>query len=216
MKKLSLLFTACLILCTTACKKDTKKTEVEAQTTSETSTNTSSTTKASKANTGANGSLTSRDPKSVEKRKVKVTMEPKSSSTVKGNVVFNQENGIVSMVALFSGLSEGSHAIHLHEKADCSSDDGKSSGGHWNPTGTPHGKWGDEKGFHKGDIGNFTVNNKGQGTLTFSTDEWCIGCDDPARNILGKAIIVHQGTDDYTSQPTGAAGGRVSCGGIIE
>jgi len=160
--------------------------------------------------------MTSRDPKSVAKKKVKVSLEPKSGSNVKGNVVFNQENGIVSMVALFSGLTEGSHAIHLHEKADCSSDDGKSSGGHWNPTGAPHGKWGDEKGFHKGDIGNFTVNDKGQGTLTFSTDEWCIGCDDPARNILGKAIIVHQGTDDFTSQPTGAAGGRVSCGGIIE
>lgn len=213
MKKIAVLFTALLLLSTIACKKDTKKTDAETQTATETST---STTEASKPNAEASGSMTSRDPKSVAKKKVKVVMEPKSGSNVKGNVVFNQQNGIVSMVALFSGLSEGSHAIHLHETADCSSDDGKSSGGHWNPTGTPHGKWGDEKGFHKGDIGNFTVNAKGQGTLTFSTDEWCIGCDDPTRNILGKAIIVHQGTDDFTSQPTGAAGGRVSCGGIIE
>ena len=49
-----------------------------------------------------------------------------------------------------------------------------------------------------------------------STDQWCIGCDDPAKNILGKAVIVHQGEDDLTSQPSGAAGARVSCGGIIE
>jgi len=27
---------------------------------------------------------------------------------------------------------------------------------------------------------------------------------------------VHQGVDDFTSQPSGAAGKRVSCGGIIE
>ncbi|NNF81525.1 MAG: superoxide dismutase family protein, partial [Flavobacteriaceae bacterium] len=31
-----------------------------------------------------------------------------------------------------------------------------------------------------------------------------------------KAIIIHEGSDDFTTQPTGAAGGRVSCGGIIE
>jgi len=49
-----------------------------------------------------------------------------------------------------------------------------------------------------------------------STDQWCIGCDDPAKNILGKAVIVHQGEDDLISQPSGAAGARVSCGGIIE
>ena len=36
------------------------------------------------------------------------------------------------------------------------------------------------------------------------------------KNILGKAIIVHQGIDDFISQPSGAAGSRISCGGIIE
>mgnify|MGYP000910931449 CR=1 FL=1 len=50
----------------------------------------------------------------------------------------------------------------------------------------------------------------------FSTDQWCIGCGDENKDILGKAIIVHQGTDDFTSQPSGAAGARVSCAGIIE
>jgi Cu-Zn family superoxide dismutase len=33
---------------------------------------------------------------------------------------------------------------------------------------------------------------------------------------MGKAIIVHQGEDDLTSQPSGAAGSRISCAGIIE
>ena len=204
MKKLTVLFAALLLITTVACKKDKKETTTESE-----SVETTTTTKSSENSTAKN-------PNSMEKKKVKVTMEAKSGSTVKGNAVFNQESGVVSMVALFSGLSQGTHAIHLHEKADCSSDDGTSSGGHWNPTGTPHGKWGDDKGYHKGDIGNFTVNEKGNGTLTFSTDEWCIGCGDEKKDILGKAIIVHQGTDDFTSQPSGAAGGRISCGGIIE
>lgn len=149
-------------------------------------------------------------------RKVAMSLDSKSGSNVKGNVVFKQELGVVTMIAVLEGLSPGEHAIHIHEKADCTSDDGKSSGGHWNPTGQPHGKWGDEAGYHKGDIGNFIANDKGRATITKITDEWCIGCGDETKDILGKAIIVHQGIDDYKSQPSGAAGARVSCGGIIE
>lgn len=148
--------------------------------------------------------------------KLRMVLTSKSGSSATGSAVFNQKNGRVTMTALVSGLDAGQHAIHLHEKADCSSDDGKSTGGHWNPTAQPHGEWGVETGYHKGDIGNFTANSNGNGTITFATDEWCIGCGDPAKDIVGKAIIVHQGTDDFTSQPSGAAGARISCGGIIQ
>jgi len=155
----------------------------------------------------------------VEKptKKIIINLTAKSDSNVSGTAVFTEEpDGSIKMVALLSNLSEGSHAIHLHEKADCSSADGKSTGGHWNPTAEPHGKWGDETGYHKGDIGNFEAEANGNGTITFITDQWCIGCDDASKNIIGKAVIVHQGTDDYVSQPSGAAGSRISCGGIIE
>ena len=86
-----------------------------------------------------------------------VKLESKSDSGVTGNVFFKEENGMVTMTAMLNGLSEGTHAIHIHEKADCSAADGTSSGGHWNPTAQPHGKWGNEEGYHKGDIGNFEV-----------------------------------------------------------
>src|SRR5690606_14517969 len=151
-----------------------------------------------------------------EVKKLKVTLEPKSGSNARGTVIFNQNDGEVYMTALFEGLTEGSHAIHIHESSDCSAPDGTSTGGHWNPTRSQHGKWGDETGYHRGDIGNFTVDASGNGSISFKTDEWCIGCDDPTKNIIGKAIIVHEGVDDFTTQPTGDAGGRVSCGGIIE
>jgi len=147
---------------------------------------------------------------------ISFSMEPKSNSEVKGEVTFTQEDGKATMTASFSGLSPGEHAIHLHEKADCSSDDGKSTGGHWNPTHEPHGKWGVTEGYHKGDIGNFVADAEGNAALNFSTDQWCIGCDDENKNIVGKAVIVHQGVDDFTSQPSGAAGARISCTGIIQ
>jgi Cu-Zn family superoxide dismutase len=47
--------------------------------------------------------------------------------------------------------------------------------------------------------------------ITFTTDEWNIGSGDPTKDILGKGLIVHQGTDDFTSQPSGDAGARIAC-----
>ncbi len=152
----------------------------------------------------------------MEVKPIKFSMEAKSDSNVSGEVTFTEENGTVIMKANLSGLTEGEHAIHIHEKADCSSADGKSTGGHWNPTFQPHAKWGAEGGYHKGDIGNFVADAEGNATVDFATNEWCIGCDDDTKNIVGKAVIVHQGIDDYTSQPSGAAGARVACTGIIQ
>lgn len=145
-----------------------------------------------------------------------LTMEPKSESNVQGTVTFTEKDGKVMMHGTFSGLTPGEHAIHLHETADCSAPDGTSTGGHWNPTSEPHGKWGAESGYHKGDIGNFTADADGNAMVHFETDQWCIGCGDPTKDILGKAVIVHQGTDDFTSQPSGAAGARISCTAVIE
>ena len=152
---------------------------------------------------------------SQEKKEIIVQLEPKSGSKAVGKLIFKEVDGVVSLADKFQGLTAGMHAIHIHEQADCSSVDGKSTGGHWNPTFTNHGKWGNEGGYHKGDIGNFNVIDNGYGKITMETTEWCIGCEDDTKNIVGKAIIVHQGTDDFTSQPSGAAGARIICGGII-
>ncbi|MCH7524491.1 MAG: superoxide dismutase family protein [Bacteroidetes bacterium] len=197
MKKASIFILALTLAFAVACKGEKKETET--------------TTESEVEKTEVQSETTTSEAKHVS-----VSLESKSNSTVTGTVTFTQEGDIVTMVATISGLSEGTHAIHLHEKADCSSDDGKSSGGHWNPTAQPHGKWGAAEGFHKGDIGNFEADADGNGSITFTSDQWCIGCSDDTKDILGKAIIVHEGTDDFTSQPSGAAGTRVSCGGVIQ
>lgn len=152
----------------------------------------------------------------VVQKTIRVEIESKSNSEVTGNAVFTEEDGEVTMVATVDGLEEGLHAIHLHENADCSAEDGSSAGGHWNPTFEKHGEWGDPEGYHKGDIGNFEVDSNGTGTVTMTTDEWCIGCDDETKNIIGTAVIVHDGVDDFVSQPSGDAGTRVGCGELDE
>ncbi len=151
-----------------------------------------------------------------EAKTLTVNMESKSGSNATGTVTFTEENGMVKMEGTFSGLKPGTHAIHLHEKADCSAADATSAGGHWNPTNQKHGKWGDANGYHRGDIGNFEADADGNGTVSMQTDEWCIGCADANKDITGKGIIVHEGTDDFVSQPSGDAGSRVACGGIIQ
>ena len=65
-------------------------------------------------------------------------------------------------------------------------------------------------------VGNFIADEKGNGTITLTTDEWCIGCGDASKDILGKGLIVHQGADDFVSQPAGNAGARVACSAIIK
>mgnify|MGYP000178283103 CR=1 FL=1 len=199
MKNNSIIALALIFILAIACKTDKKETDANAE-----------------SNVEYQESNDAKDSSADTDKKVQVMLSAKSGSNVTGNAIFKQKGTLVSMTAIITGLDEGVHAIHLHAESDCSSDDGKSTGGHWNPTAQPHGEWGTEAGYHKGDIGNFTANANGQGTITFVTDQWCIGCGDETKDILGKGIIVHQGTDDFISQPSGAAGSRVSCGGVIE
>lgn len=200
MKKIGISITALAIFAFMSCKDEKKQTIQEESTIEEVTT----------AEPAVN-----REAKEIAKT-VSVPLEAKSGSSAVGEVFFSEKDGTVRLEAKISGLDSGTHAIHIHEKSDCSSADGKSAGGHWNPTHAQHGKWGDEAGYHKGDIGNFEVTDSGLGKINMETDEWCIGCGDETKDILGKAIIVHQGADDFVSQPSGAAGSRVSCGGIIK
>lgn len=140
----------------------------------------------------------------------------KEDTTVTGTLHFDQEgDGKVNMKLeiVVPKLANKTVAVHIHESGDCG-DAGKNAGGHWNPTNKQHGKWGSGE-FHSGDIGNISLDGDGKGTLTLDTDLWSIG-GDIQKDILGKAIIVHSGTDDYTSQPAGNAGSRIGCGAIAK
>ncbi len=152
---------------------------------------------------------------SNDSKSLNLVFESKSNSTVTGTATFKENNGKVTFFAKISGLKPGIHAIHIHEKSDCTAADASSAGGHWNPTFKKHGQWSIGE-YHRGDIGNFIADEKGNGTISLATNEWCIGCEDETKNILGKGLIVHQGADDFISQPAGNAGARVACSAIIK
>ncbi len=138
------------------------------------------------------------------------TIEAKSGSKVSGRARFVEESGSVTLTLNVSNAPPGEHAVHLHETGDCSAPDAASAGAHWNPGHANHGRWG-ESPFHLGDIGNLHVGSDGTGSLILTTDKWSIGTGDTG-DVLGHAVIVHEKPDDFKTQPTGAAGGRIGCG----
>jgi Cu-Zn family superoxide dismutase len=142
-------------------------------------------------------------------------LEAKSGSHLTGKAVFRDiGNGWVHFRVEVAGVSPGRHAVHIHEFGDCSSPDGKSTGGHWNPYGNKHGQWDEMDGqYHLGDIGNIEVGPDGTGSLELTTDKWTIGTGG-VNDVVGHSIIVHSGTDDFVTQPTGNAGGRIGAGEI--
>lgn len=135
----------------------------------------------------------------------------KSGSDVQGTAKFTQRGKIVELdMNVYRLKPNGIHASHIHEFGDCSAPDGSSAGGHWNPSAHQHGKWGMGE-HHAGDLGNLKADKDGTARLVMKTDKWCLGCKDETKNVIGKSIIIHVKEDDFKTQPTGNAGGRVGC-----
>jgi Cu-Zn family superoxide dismutase len=130
-----------------------------------------------------------------------------------GTAQLNQLEQGVQIVVAMSGLPAGKHALHIHETGACEPPF-ESAGGHFNPGGAQHG-WDNEAGPHAGDLPNVYV---GEGSLQveFITDQ--VTLDDGATSLFdddGSAIVIHEGQDDYRSDPAGDAGTRLACG-VVE
>jgi Cu-Zn family superoxide dismutase len=140
-----------------------------------------------------------------------VKLEPTTGNTANGTVTFTQKGTKVVVDARVAGLAPGGHGFHIHEKGDCSSGDGMSTGGHFNPLGKPHGNP-TVPDHHAGDMPMLVADASGNATLVVELDVITIGSGDA--DIVGKGVIVHKDPDDYTTQPTGNSGARVACGVI--
>jgi Cu-Zn family superoxide dismutase len=148
-----------------------------------------------------------------EKEKVKkaiVVLYPTKENETAGIVEFHKvENGI-KIIGEIKNLSPGKHGFHIHEYGDCSAEDGKSAGGHFNPFDKPHGAPSDKE-RHVGDLGNIVANE--EGIAKFEIIDSLISFTGKS-SIIGHAVVVHAGEDDLKTQPTGNAGARLACGVI--
>lgn len=137
-------------------------------------------------------------------------LNPTQGNEVRGMVKFSKVAGGVHVVADLTGLKPGEHGFHLHEFGDASSADGTSAGGHFNPAKENHGAPTAEH-RHAGDLGNLKADASGHAVLDYVDAKLSL---DGAASIVGHGVVVHANPDDFTTQPTGNAGGRVAVGVI--
>lgn len=129
-----------------------------------------------------------------------------------GQVKFSAESDGVHVDATVEGATPGMHGIHVHEFGECTAPDFKSAGGHFNPAGVDHA-CPPTSPRHAGDLGNIEVAQDGTGSLSLVVHN--ISLEGGDTNVVGHAMILHAGTDDCVTQPTGDAGGRFACGVIM-
>jgi len=140
-------------------------------------------------------------------------LKPTTGSTTSGTVRFVQHGDAVMVTGRVAGLKPGQeHGFHVHEKGDCSSGDGMSAGGHFNPTNKPHGP--QDSDHHVGDLPSLKADANGNAVVHFHLLGVTVGAG--ATDIVGRGLIVHAQPDDYKTQPTGNAGARIACAVIAK
>ncbi|BEJ15506.1 hypothetical protein CspHIS471_0501110 [Cutaneotrichosporon sp. HIS471] len=131
--------------------------------------------------------------------------------------VYLQQNGHrMSVTGEIRGLNPNQdHGFHVHEFGDLS-DGCMSTGAHYNPFGHDHGAPSD-KNRHIGDLGNVKADENGVARIDIKD---CVVRLCGEHSVMGRAVVVHYGTDDLgrggydDSKKTGHAGGRAGCGVI--
>ena len=114
------------------------------------------------------------------------------------------------LVVELSGMAPGINAFHIHEVGQCDPSFGHARG-HYNPANVGHG-FNDEGGYHIGDMPNLHIPDSG--ALKIEVFNHQLVLNERLFDDDGASIMIHEGADDYTSDPSGAAGARIACGVI--
>lgn len=126
--------------------------------------------------------------------------------------------GVAIVVNLQPGqdaAGPGEHGIHIHETGSVSPDF-EAAGEHFNPTGAEHGLQ-NPNGPHAGDLEEIVVNEDGSASYQTINDRVTLtGGQNALLDSDGSTLIIHAGSDDQETDPSGSTGGRVIAGVIQE
>ena len=132
--------------------------------------------------------------------------------TIQGYVNFYQTSHGVLITAQIYGLPDSNepcapniYAFHIHEGDSCTgtaADQFADTGSHYNPHNCTHPA-------HAGDLPPL-LSNHGQAFISFLTDRFTVN------EVIGRTIMIHGGTDNFTSQPSGNSGSKIACGRITK
>jgi superoxide dismutase, Cu-Zn family len=148
----------------------------------------------------------------AEAPRATASLQPTKGSKTFGEATFEQvgDNRVRVVVYAQNLKAGGEHGFHIHEAGDCSSADGMSAKGHFNPTGKPHGMPGTQS--HAGDLPMLKAEKSGRAKLD-TVIEGVTLAPGPT-SIVGRGLIIHADPDDFKTQPTGNSGARLACGVI--
>ncbi len=141
-------------------------------------------------------------------------LQPTRGNSAFGTATFTQVGDTVHLLAEVSGLEPGSeHGFHIHEVGDCSSGDGMSAKGHFDPAGKPHGYYASGE-HHAGDLPPLKADQQGRAKVEADLEGISVA-PGPA-SIVGRGLIVHADPDDFKTQPAGNSGARIACAVIVK
>jgi Cu-Zn family superoxide dismutase len=153
-------------------------------------------------------------------------LPPPAMASAGANIVGVDGNGVGGLLTLVSegdgaritgtitGLApDTEHGFHVHDTGDCSAPATGSAGTHLNPDNQAHGAP-DTPAHHQGDLPNLRADATGTAPVNALVPNVSVGSRD-ARDIVGRALVVHADPDDYTTQPSGGSGTPIACG-VIE
>jgi Cu-Zn family superoxide dismutase len=131
-----------------------------------------------------------------------------------GSALIEQSSGGVQFNVQASGVADGEHGFHVHQKGDCgpAMKDGKTAagmaaGGHYDPSGAKTHE-GPRGSGHKGDLPKLTAASD-QIKMSVQASRLSI------EEIAGRSLIIHEGGDTYSDTPESGGGkARVICGVI--
>jgi Cu-Zn family superoxide dismutase len=130
-----------------------------------------------------------------------------------GTVTFTMtKSGLLAVFVELTGLSAGAHGFHIHAVGKCEGPKFESAGGHLTG-GKVHGVMA-EGGPHAGDFPNVHVGQDGLLKVEFFTDRLTLASsgDNALMDADGSSVMLHEGPDDYATDPSGHSGGRIACG----
>lgn len=141
--------------------------------------------------------------KNIFKDKIVAVLSGCENSLIRGTVMFMPHLQGTWVTVEATGLPDGFHGFHLHSNVVCDKENCfDSAGGHYNPTNQQHP-------FHAGDFPPILSNNK-IAQMSFYTDRFT------PEEAVGKAVIIHENPDDFSSDPSGRSGSRIACGVVTK
>ncbi|AKV03692.1 Superoxide dismutase [Labilithrix luteola] len=140
------------------------------------------------ADSGASG-----DPSTTGAKVASATLAAQNDSGASGTATFTENGGAVTLTVSVKGVEPGTHGLHVHNGADCTS-----PGPHYGPDGGP---------YH----GEFTVKVDDSGNGSLTTSDLNVTVSPGEYSVIGHPLVLHFPSDGGTAPPP-----RAACGMIVK